>query len=215
MNPTCLSAVRCHIQERKGNAKIWRKFYLTSSFFYQLARHVIKQNNGSSHHINIYLIYTNVTERKSFLGKVNAKLNSCGSEEFFLLGGELNCRASSSLSTQSKGIWSILMTWWLCGGGTESRHYTWYCLSEDRISSARPDRFYCFKHHQCFRGCKIIPVGFIDDSLVLGEIAVKNILPKSMYWHFNSSLALAKGFRDVLHNFWFVFWKSEFTCLRQ
>lgn len=101
---------------------------------------------------------------------------------------------------------------------TESRQYTWCRLSEDRISSARLNRFHCFKHHfSVFRGCKIMPVGFMDNSLVLREVTIKKILPKSEYWPFNSCLALDNGFREDLCFFWSVFKhrKSDFTCLIQ
>lgn len=44
----------------------------------------------------------------------------------------------------------------------------------------------------------IMQVGFKDHAVVLSEIGIKNILPKSTDWHFNSSFALDNGFRDVL-----------------
>lgn len=49
--------------------------------------------------------------------------------------------------------------------------------------------------------------------MVLCSVLIRNILPKSAYWHFNSALAVDQSFRDALVYFW-TGW-SDFTCLRQ
>uniref|UniRef100_A0A674MKT3 Reverse transcriptase domain-containing protein n=1 Tax=Takifugu rubripes TaxID=31033 RepID=A0A674MKT3_TAKRU len=183
--------------------------------------------NHSLVFINIYAP-TNGTERKSFLEKVGTVLNGCG-DDFLFLGGDFNCTesfldrnhaephpASQHCLRQLAYSHGLVDVWRRMHA--DNRQYTWSRMSEGRISSARLDRFYCFKHHfSVFSSCRIMPVGFTDHSLVLGEVAVKNILPKSAYWHFNSSLAQDNSFRDVLRHFWLGFRerKSDFTCLRQ
>ena len=45
----------------------------------------------------------------------------------------------------------------------DCRQYTWSHLRESRISSARLDRIYCFKHHfNIYKSCTIIPAVFTD-----------------------------------------------------
>ena len=69
---------------------------------------------------------------------------------------------------------------------------------------ARLYRFYCFKHFSVFKMCKILPVGFTDHSLVLCGVFIRDILPKSAYWHFNSVLAVDQSFREAFDYFdWF------------
>lgn len=62
-----------------------------------------------------------------------------------------------------------------------------------------------------------MPSGFTDHSLVLCNVTIKNILPKSAYWHFNSVLTFDKGFSEALSYFWntFTLRKADFTCIRQ
>ncbi|MPV02303.1 hypothetical protein FVA96_24195, partial [Escherichia coli] len=100
----------------------------------------------------------------------------------------------------------------------DCRQYTWSHLREGRISSARLDRFYVFKHHfNIFKMCTIVPAVFSDHSLLVCNVFIRNILPKSAYWHFNSGLTFDRNFRAVLSYFWSVFRlrKSDFSSLRQ
>ena len=52
--------------------------------------------------------------------------------------------------------------------------------------------------------CSIVPSGFSDHSLVLCNVFIQNISP-SAYWHFNSVLAFAQLFKEVLMYFWDAF----------
>ena len=179
--------------------------------------------------MNIYAP-NNGAERRSFLELVNSKLNCCSSEDYLFLGGDFNCTEAEFLDrnhaephpasqhTLKRLVYShgLVDVWRRMHA--DCRQYTWSHLKEDRISLARLDRFYCFKHHfNVFRDCRIVPVGFTDHSLVFCDVHFKNVLPKSAYWHFNSVLILDKGFKEVLSFFWCVFRdrKSEFDSLRQ
>ena len=65
----------------------------------------------------------------------------------------------------------------------------WSRLVEDGVSMKTLDRFYCFKQHfNAFKSCSIIPAGFTDHALVLCCVFIRNVVPKSAYWHFNSVL---------------------------
>ena len=80
------------------------------------------------------------------------------------------------------------------------RQYTWSHCRDDVVSLARLDRLYCFKHNfNIFKMCKIYPVGFTDHSLVMCNVLIRNIVPRSAYWHFNSTLLYEKSFRDVFY----------------
>lgn len=136
--------------------------------------------------INIYAP-TYGTQRKSFLDKVCMRLNGCGAEEFLWGMGILTAQyffdrnnaephPASQYSLRQLIYSHVLVDVWM-RMHPENRQYTRSQMSDDRIASARLDRFYCFRHHFIvFRGCKITPVGFTDHSLVLGEVALKNIL---------------------------------------
>nr|BAC82605.1 pol-like protein [Tetraodon nigroviridis] len=179
--------------------------------------------------INVYAP-TNGTERKSFLEKVSARLNRCGPEDFLIMGGDFNCTecefvdrnhaephpGSQHALKQLVHSHGLVDAWRRMHA--DCRQYTWSRLGEDRISMARLDRFYVFKHHfNALKSCSITPAGFTDHSLVLCHVFIKNVLPKSAYWHFNSVLTSDKGFREALIYFWTAFRrrKSDFTCLRQ
>nr|BAC82603.1 pol-like protein [Takifugu rubripes] len=182
--------------------------------------------NHSLVFINIYAP-TNGTEKELSRKKVGTVLNGCGDDLLFLVG-DFNCTESfldrdhadphlaSFLSlTETAGYSHGLVDVWR-RMHTDSRQYTWFRLSEDRISSARLDRFLLLQT-SVFSGCKIMPVGFTDHSLVLSKLGIKNILPKSAHWHFNSSLTQDTSFREVLRHFWSGFRgrKSDFMCLGQ
>jgi hypothetical protein len=64
--------------------------------------------------------------------------------------------------------------------------------------------------------CSIVPSGFSDHSLVLCNVFIQNISP-SAYWHFNSVLAFAQLFKEVLMYFWDAFRqrKGNFCSIRQ
>ena len=62
---------------------------------------------------------------------------------------------------------------------------------------ARLDRLYCFKHHfSIFEGCRILPVGFSDHSMVSCNVLIANVKHKSAYWEFSTVLLLDAYFRD-------------------
>lgn len=86
---------------------------------------------------------------------------------------------------------------------TGSRQFTWSHFTDGKISMARLDRIYCFKHHfSIFKDCRILPVGFTDHSLVLCRVFIRNMLPRSAYWHFNSVLTFDQSFREALCYLW-------------
>ena len=106
--------------------------------------------------INLYAP-TIVTERKLFLQKVNV-LNGCATEDYLFLGGDFkmyrecgtrpqSCRAAYSFSTGLRQLvyFHGLVDVWRTHA--DCRQYTWSRLRESRISSARLDCIYCFKHH--------------------------------------------------------------------
>ena len=66
--------------------------------------------------------------------------------------------------------------------------------------------FRSFKHHfNIYKSCTIIPAVFTDHSLVLCQVFIRNVKPKSAYWHFNSALTFDRKFREVFIYFWDVF----------
>ena len=179
--------------------------------------------------INIYA--PNVgAERKNFLEKIGERMGDCGSDDYVFLGGDFNCtendlldrnhkephQASQQTLRQLVSSHGLVDVWRRMHTG--SRQYTWSHVKQGRISLARIDRFYCFKHHfNVFKTCQILPVAFTDHSLLLGNVFITNILPKSAYWHFNLALTYDRSFREALSYFWTVFRqrKGDFTCLRQ
>uniref|UniRef100_A0A3Q3B436 Reverse transcriptase domain-containing protein n=1 Tax=Kryptolebias marmoratus TaxID=37003 RepID=A0A3Q3B436_KRYMA len=179
--------------------------------------------------INIYAPTTNA-EKKRFLEKVGERLGDCGSEDYVFIGGDFNCTenklldrnhaephpAAQHVLRQLVSAHGLVDVWRRMHAG--SRQYTWSHILENRISLARLDRFYCFKHHfNVFKACQILPVAFTDHSLLLGSVFIRNILPRSAYWHFNSALIHNQGFREILRFFWTGFRqeKGDFTCLKQ
>ena len=173
---------------------------------------------------------TNGAERKVFLEKVSDVLNGCATEDFLFLGGDFNCTenevldrnhaephpASQHALRQLVSAYGLVDVWRRMHA--DCRQYTWSHLRESRISSARLDRIYCFKHHfNIYKSCTIIPAVFTDHSLVLCQVFIRNVKPKSAYWHFNSVLTFDRKFREVLIYFWDVFRqrKNDFSSLRQ
>ena len=179
--------------------------------------------------INVYAP-TIGAERKVFLDKLSDVLNGCATEDFLFLGGDFNCTenevldrnhaephpASQHALRQLVSAYGLVDVWRRMHA--DCRQYTWSHLRESRISSARLDSFYCFKHHfNIYKSCTIVPAVFTDHSLVLCNVIMRNIKPKSAYWHFNSVLTFDKKFREVLVYFWEDFRqrKGDFSSLRQ
>ena len=169
-------------------------------------------------------------ERILFFKKLREVLSDCAPEDFLFLGGDFNCTENALLDrnhaephpgsqqvlkqlVQSHGLVDVWRRM-----HADSRQYTWSHLREKIISSARLDRFYCFKHHfNIFKTCNITPAGFSDHALLLSQAFIKDFKPKSAYWHFNSILTLDKTFKETLRYFWAIFRqrKGDFTSLRQ
>lgn len=100
----------------------------------------------------------------------------------------------------------------------KKRQYTWAHVRDNVIYLARLDRFYCFKHHfGVVKMCKMLPAGFTDHFLVLSDVFIVNVKPKSAYWHFNSTLLCDVNFKETFKFFWKSFRseKQDFTSLRQ
>lgn len=100
----------------------------------------------------------------------------------------------------------------------DERQYTWAHTRGNLISLARLDRFYCFKHHfNIFQKCRMVPVGFTDHSLVMCNVLITNIKPKSAFWHFNTTLLSDDHFKGGFRFFWGIFRtrKQDFNSLRQ
>ena len=179
--------------------------------------------------INLYAP-TVGAERKQFLSKVNDVLNGCTTEDFLFLGGDFNCTEDATLDrnhaephpASQHALRQLVHTHGLVDiwrrVHPDSRQYTWSHLRENRVSLARLDRIYCFKHlFNLVQDCFIMPAVFSDHSLLLCKVLIRNFKPKSAYWHFNSVLVHDKSFREVLEYFWGVFRqrKGDFSSLRQ
>uniref|UniRef100_A0AAQ4RMD0 Reverse transcriptase domain-containing protein n=1 Tax=Gasterosteus aculeatus aculeatus TaxID=481459 RepID=A0AAQ4RMD0_GASAC len=149
---------------------------------------------------------------------------------FYFWGGDFNCTendlkdrnhaephpASQRVLRQLVQSYGLVDVWRRMHA--DCRQYTWSLFKEGRISSARLDRFYVFKQHfNIFKMCSIVPAVFTDHSLLLCNVFIGNVLPRSAYWHFNSVLTCDQNFREVFVYFWGVFRlrKSEFSSLKQ
>ena len=168
--------------------------------------------------------------RKMFFNTVSKRLAEVNPEEFLFVGGDFNCTeddrldrnhnephpASQSVLRQLVHSHDLVDVWRRLHG--TQRQYTWAHCRDNTVSLARLDRFYCFKQHfNVFRGCAIVPVGFSDHSLVMCTVFIRDILPKSAYWHFNTALLLDERFKESFIFFWknFKTTKSDFKSLRQ
>ena len=108
--------------------------------------------------INVYAP-TNGTERKLFLEKITDELNSWNSEDYLFLGGDFNCTENATLDrnhaephpASQHALRQLVYSHGLVDvwrrTHADCRQYTWSHLRESRISSARLDCFYVFKHH--------------------------------------------------------------------
>lgn len=128
-------------------------------------------------------------ERKPFFKHVSDKLKDCGSSDYVVLGGGLNCTenkvldrkhteqhlASQQALRQLVSPHGLVDVW--RRAHASSRQFTWPHISENRISLARLDRFFhCLKHHfSIFKTCKISPVGFTHHALLLCCVFTQNI----------------------------------------
>ena len=143
--------------------------------------------------INVYAP-TNGTERKLFLEKIADELNRCNSEDYLFLGGDFNCTENAALDRNhaephpasqhvlrqlvfSHGLVDVWRRM-----NADCRQYTWSHLREGRISLARLDRVYVFKHNfNIFRMCKMIPTGFSDHSLLICHVLIRDFKPKKVH----------------------------------
>lgn len=161
------------------------------------------------------------TERMSFLYTLCETLYKCNGEEQLFLGGDFNCAESNldrnhvepHLLSRKRLIQMIetndLCDVWRSLNGN-LKQYTWAHARDNRLSLARLDRFYCFKHHlSTFKNCFIIPVGFSDHSLVICTVTLHSVKPKSAYWHFNNNLLSDANFRETFSCFWKNFRKEK------
>uniref|UniRef100_A0A3B5PV23 Reverse transcriptase domain-containing protein n=1 Tax=Xiphophorus maculatus TaxID=8083 RepID=A0A3B5PV23_XIPMA len=179
--------------------------------------------------INIYAPIVNA-EKKCFYEKIGERLENCETEDYVFIGGDFNCTenefldrnhaephpAAQHVLKQLVSSHSLVDVWRRMHAGF--RQYTWSHIKEGKISLARLDRFYCFKHHfNVFKTCQIVPVPFTDHSLLLGSVFIRNILPRSAYWHFNSALIYDQSFKEVLTYFWTGFreTKADFSSIKQ
>lgn len=184
-----------------------------------------------NHVLNIICVYapTNASERVGFLSQLSTLIAGCSSDEYLFVGGDYNCTESDIDRNHSEphmlsrrtliqcihthdlsDVWRTIHR--------EQRQYTWTHTHSNMISMARLDRFYCYKHHlNIFRNCVIVPVGFSDHWLLYCSVTLKDVKPKSAYWHFNSSLVHDKHFKEVFKTFWADFKgsKSSFVSLQQ
>lgn len=149
--------------------------------------------------LNVYAP-VNPGEQCIFLEKLASTLSGCASTDILIVGGDFNCtvddldRNHLEPNAQSrKTLKCIIETYeltdvWRSKHG-DTRQYLWAHTKDNYISLARLDRFYCFEHHlQIFRSCFLCPVGFSDHCLLIGNVFINGVKPKSAYWHFNTVL---------------------------
>ena len=178
--------------------------------------------------INVYAPVIGVS-RAALLHVLNETLMDCSSNDFLFLGGDFNCTQNDHLDRnhpephmESQRLLNKLIETndlvdvWRRLHDTK-RQYTWAHVRENVISLARLDRFYCFTHHfGVFKMCHMLPVGFTDHSLVLSDVFVASVKPRSAYWHFNSTLLCDSNFKEAVKFFWNSFRdeKQNFKSLR-
>jgi len=175
-------------------------------------------------HIFIFIcVYapTLPAERMVFLHTLCETLDKCNSEEHLFLGGDFNCVESDMDRNHvephllsRKRLIQLIKTNDLCDVwrslNGNVKQYTWAHARDNRLSLARLDRFYVFKHYlSTFKNCFISPVGFSDHSIVICTVTLHSVKPRSAYWHFNTNLLSDAHFRETFTFFWENFKKEK------
>lgn len=179
--------------------------------------------------INIYAP-TDRKERVLFLKVLEDTLLKCEAEEYLFLGGDFNCTENDkedrnhvephTLSAREmrritgkcelKDLWKTL--------NINKRQYTWVKARGDKLSLARLDRFYCFKHHfSTVKSCFITPTGLSDHCVLIVTVLIPAVRTRSAYWHFNTLLTNDAHFKTCFIFFWQQ-WrrqKASFSSLTQ
>uniref|UniRef100_A0A3B5PPF5 Reverse transcriptase domain-containing protein n=1 Tax=Xiphophorus maculatus TaxID=8083 RepID=A0A3B5PPF5_XIPMA len=194
----------------------------------RLLKVIVKYENIKFILLNVYAP-VNSSERCVFLEKLANTLLNCVSTDYLILGGDFNCtiddldRNHLEPHLQSRKILKrIIETYdladvWRFKNG-KMRQYSWAHCKENYITLARLDRFYCFGHHlQIFRSCTLCPVGFSDHCMIIGNVFINNLRPKSAYWHFNTVLLNDGCFKKGFCFFWkqWRLMKCQFTSIQQ
>lgn len=172
---------------------------------------------------------TNAAARVSFLDTLSTMVRDCGQNDFLIIGGDFNCTEASLDRNHAEPhalsrcrLIEAISTYDLCDVWRtfhkSERQYTWAHSAGNMLSLARLDRFYTFKQHlNKFRCCSIHPVGFSDHSMVMCNITMNNVKPRSAYWHFNATLLDDANFMDTFACLWNVIRaeKNLYTSLSQ
>lgn len=168
-------------------------------------------------------------DRVAFLKRLSTVIRDCSPSDFVLIGGDLNCTADkldrnhAEPHTLSRNqLIELISTYGLCDVWRSlhktDRQYTWAHCRGNSLSLARLDRFYIFKEHlNKIRSCCIFPVGFSDHSMVMCNMSINNVKPRSAYWHFNTSMLDDVNFKESFVFFWNAIKaeKDKFSSLTQ
>ncbi|KAL2076888.1 hypothetical protein ACEWY4_027518 [Coilia grayii] len=172
---------------------------------------------------------TRAIDRLLFLNTLSHVLSSLDSNEFLLIGGDFNCtelgidrnHTEPHIASRRK-LMEIMATYDLADVWRifhlEQRQYTWAHSCNNSLSLARLDRFYSYKHHLSFyKNCCILPVGFSDHCMVLCNMSLVSLKPRSAYWHFNTALLEDNNFKEIFIYFWnnFRLEKAFYSTLQQ